>query len=131
MRTHDLGLLWLRVLMGSGIAWHGYQKVFEGHVKMLAQGVAAWGVPMPEVFAWAAALSEFVGGICVALGLGTRYAAGLIFITMTVAAFKAHAADPLQTKELALAYWTMSGALMLLGGGAYSLDARLGGSKRR
>jgi putative oxidoreductase len=120
-----LGLLWLRVLMGVGIAYHGYGKVFGGHISMMVDGVAKLGFPMPEVFAWAAALSEFVGGICVALGLQTRVAALFVFITMSVAAFRVHAADPFQTKELALAYWTMSGALMLLGGGPLSLDAML------
>jgi len=122
-RSTDIGLLWLRVLMGSGIAYHGYGKVFGGNVARLAEGVAAMGFPMPEVFAWAAALSEFAGGICIALGLFTRFAALFVFITMSVAAFGAHAADPFQKKELALAFWTMAGALICLGGGKYSLDA--------
>ncbi len=125
----DLGLLWLRVLMGVGIAYHGYGKVFGGHVSGLAQGVAAMGFPMPELFAWAAALSEFLGGICVALGLGTRVAAFFVFSTMSVAAFIHHRADPLSVKELALAYWTMSGALILLGGGRFSLGRLLKKSK--
>ena len=33
--------------------------------------------------------------------------------------------DPLSVKELALAYWTMSGALILLGGGRFTLGALL------
>jgi putative oxidoreductase len=135
MKLHDLGLLWLRVLMGAGIASHGYGKVFGGHIDQFAQGVAKLGFPMPDAFAWAAALSEVLGGLCVALGLGTRYAAGAVFITMSVAAFRQHAADPFKTKELALAYWTMAGALVLLGGGAYALEnvlrrGRSGGASR-
>jgi putative oxidoreductase len=127
MRLHDLGLLWLRLLMGAGIASHGYQKIFGGMMPHFAEGVGKMGFPMPEAFAWAAALSEFAGGICVALGLGTRVAALVVFATMSVAWFKAHAADPFQTKELALAYWTMAGALILLGGGGYALEAKLFG----
>lgn len=118
---HDLGLLFLRVMMGVGIAYHGYGKVFGGHIEMLTQGVTKMGLPFPEVMAWAAALSEFAGGICIALGLFTRPAALFVFITMSVAAFVAHKADPLQVKELALAYWTMSGALIFLGGGSFSV----------
>ncbi len=117
----NFGLLWLRVLMGAGIAYHGYGKVFGGHIDGLVQGVAKMGFPYPEVFAWAAALSEFLGGILVALGLWTRPAALSIFLTMTVAAFLVHRADPFKVKELALAYWTMSGALIFLGGGDFSL----------
>lgn len=124
------GLLWLRVLMGSGIAHHGYGKVFGGHLEPLTQGVAALGFPAPELFAWAAALSEFAGGILIVLGLGTRIAAAFVFITMSVAAFLQHAADPFNVKELALAYWTMAGTLILTGGGAFSLDARRAGKPK-
>ena len=64
---HDLGLLILRVLAGAGIAYHGYGKLFGGRMDKFAEGVAAMGCPMPEVFAWAAALSEVAGGILLAL----------------------------------------------------------------
>jgi len=119
----SIGLLWLRVLMGLGIMTHGYGKVFEGRVENLAEGVAKMGLPMPELMAWAAALSEFFGGLLVVLGLATRPAALMIFCTMTVAAFIAHGADPLSKKELALAYWAISGALVLTGAGKFSFDA--------
>ncbi len=128
---YGLGLLWLRVLMGLGIAYHGYGKVFGGHMEMLTQGVAGMGFPMPAVFAWAAALSEFAGGLCVAAGFQTRIAAAFVFSTMSVAAFIAHAKDPFETKELALAYWTMAGALMLTGGGPHAVDAKLGEPRGR
>jgi len=118
----DIGILWLRVLMGGGMAYHGYGKVFGGRIEGLATGVAAMGFPLPEFFAWAAALSEFLGGICIALGLFTRPAAFFVFITMAVAAFIKHGADPFKRKELALAYWTIAGALIFLGSGKFSLD---------
>lgn len=108
--------------MGIGIAHHGYGKVFGGHLEQFTQGVAKLGFPFPEVFAWAAALSEFAGGVLIALGLGTRVAAGFVFMTMSVAAFMQHAADPLSVKELALAYWTIAGTLILTGAGPLSVD---------
>lgn len=120
---NSLGLLWLRVLAGYGIATHGYGKVFGGHVSMLADGLVKMGFPFPVFFAWAAALSEFAGGICLALGLGTRIAASFVFITMSVAFLRAHAADPFATKELAYVYWAISGALILTSGGRLSVDA--------
>lgn len=119
----QLGLLWLRVIAGAGMAYHGYGKVFGGVADKMVEGVANMGFPMPVVFAWAAALSEFAGGILLILGLGTRFAAFFIFVTMAVAAFKVHGADPLQVKELALAYWTVAGALMLTGAGRFSIDS--------
>ncbi len=119
----SLGLLWLRVLVGAGIAYHGYGKVFGGNIVQLTQGVANMGFPMPEFFAWLSALTEFGGGILIALGLATRLMALLLFINMSVAAFIAHAGDPLERRELALAYFSIAGALVMLGAGEYSIDA--------
>ena len=118
----NIGLLWLRVLMGAGIASHGYAKVFGGNIAQFAQGVAKMGFPLPDVFAWAAALSEFVGGILIVVGLFTRPAALFVFITMVVAFFVRHAADPFQVKELAFLYGTVAGALLLTGAGKASVD---------
>ena len=86
--------------------------------------VATLGFPMPHVFAWAATLSELAGGLLIVLGLWTRLAAFFVFGTMTIAVFIAHAADPLYAKELALAYWTMAGMLILTGGGDFSLEKK-------
>jgi len=118
----DLGLFWLRVLMGAGMAYHGYGKVFGGHIGKFAGGIASMGFPAPEFFAWAAALSEFAGGILIVFGLFTRPAAFFIFMTMGVAAFVRHGADPFKVKELALAYWAIAGMFILTGSGKISLD---------
>ena len=118
----DIGLLWLRLLTGAGIAYHGYGKIFGGRMDGFTEGVASMGFPAPALFAWAAALSEFAGGICIALGLFTRPAAFFLFVTMAVAAFIRHGDDPFGKKELALAYWTIAGSLVGLGAGTFSVD---------
>jgi putative oxidoreductase len=118
----SLGLLWLRVLAGAGILHHGYQKLFLGQIDLFAQGLAKDHVPLPLIAAWAAALSEFLGGFLIVAGLKTRVGAFFVFVTMSVAIFVHHAHDPLQVKELAYAYWTASGALILAGSGRFGLD---------
>lgn len=87
-----------------------------------AEGVGAMGFPIPLFFAWAAALSEFLGGILVAVGLKTRAAALFICMTMAVAFFIRHRLDPFKAKELALLYMGIAGALVLTGAGRFSLD---------
>ncbi len=127
--TDQWALLFLRIGCGLGMAYHGYQKVFGDNMDMMIEGVAKMGFPLPFVFAWAAALSEFAGGLAIALGFKTRCAAFLVFVTMSVAAFMVHGQDPFNVKELALAYWFMSAALMGLGAGSLSVD-KLIGSRR-
>ena len=124
-KATDIGLLWLRVMIGLAIASHGYGKIFGGQMDRFAEGVAAMGFPLPGFFAWSAGLSEFLGGSLIAIGLATRPSALFVFITMGVAVFIRHGADPFSRKELALAYWAMAGAVMLLGPGRWSLDALL------
>lgn len=123
-RSTDIGLLILRVLFGLGIAHHGYGKVFGGQMAMMTEGVGKMGFPFPVVFAWAAALSEFAGGILLVVGFQTQIAAFFVFCTMAVAFFVAHAADPLQVKELAAAYGAVAAALFFTGAGGLSVDRK-------
>jgi putative oxidoreductase len=73
----DLGLLVLRLGLGSIMFGHGAQKVMGwfggGGPKMFLGWMASMGVPAP--IAWLAMLVEFVGGIAVILGLFSRTAA--------------------------------------------------------
>ena len=122
----DLGLLFLRVFIGLALAFgHGLGKLPPSE-RFLA-GVGEMGFPLPVIFGWAAALSEFAGGILLALGLLTRPAAFFVVITMAVAAFIRQAGDPFAERELALLYGTVAVMLLLTGAGRYSIDRHLQG----
>jgi putative oxidoreductase len=149
--TSDLALLLLR-LSGLGLALaHGYGKVVAlstGHGDRFVAGVESLGFPLPGLFAWAAALAELLGGLCVAIGLGTRLAAAFAAVTMFVAAFlRHHALQHLLVTlgvmkaseetvrswgnpELALVYLIVMVALVLAGGGRFSLERALPGRRR-
>lgn len=123
---NQIGLLVLRVASGLMMATHGYGKIFEdGRMEKFATGVSDMGFPAPMFFAWMAALSELVGGLCLALGLGTRISAVLIAGTMFVAAFIRHAPDPFAKKELALLYLAVMIFFALYGGGTWAVERML------
>ena len=121
MNQPDLGLLIFRVFLGLAMALaHGLGKLPPS--EKLIEGVTAMGFPLPLVFAWAASLTEFLGGILIAVGLFTRHCSFLMAITMAVAGFIVHGSDPFGSKELALFYLAGSVLLMFTGAGAFSLD---------
>jgi putative oxidoreductase len=99
---------------------HGLGKV-QNPDKIIA-GAEGMGFPVPMLFGWAAILSEFLGGILLALGLLTRPVAVFIGITMAVAAFIAHGADPFGRKEMALLYLGIMLLFACVGGGRLSID---------
>jgi len=129
-RLQNLGLLFLRLLMGIGIAAHGWGK-FSGDMGGFAEGAVGMkmGLPAPLFLAWVAALSEGLGGILIALGLLTRVAAFFVLCVMATAFFIFHGADPWNVKELAFLYGTVALALIFTGSGCYSVDALIFGKK--
>ncbi|NBD11637.1 DoxX family protein [Corallococcus silvisoli] len=119
-----VGWTLVRVVFGMTLALgHGLGKV-TGDLSGFAEGVAKLGFPAPLFFAWCAALAEFLGGLLVALGLFTRPAAMFAGFTMLVALFR-HRVDPFAKAEMALLYLTVMIAALIIGGGRFSLDARL------
>jgi len=112
----------LRVVLGAIFIAHGFQKISHG-MPDFAHTVAQLGFPLPSLFAWAAALSEFLGGICVLVGLFTRYAALAIAIVMAVAVAKVHLHEGLvDGYEFPLTLLTVAVAIVLLGAGPASVD---------
>jgi putative oxidoreductase len=126
------GFLILRISVASMLAtFHGWGKL-SGAIAYISWGqewgflqfVASIGFPFPTFFALCATLAEFFGCLLLALGLLTRYAAGLIAITMSVAVFY-HLRTDLGF-ELAGLYLASSLFFVLAGPGSISLDQRLG-----
>ena len=128
----SVGLLALRVIAGTAMALHGWPKI---------QNPTGWmppDAPVPGFLQACAAIAEFGGGICWALGLLTPLASFLIGVTMSVAAFTVHIpkGDPFVSKgggpsyELALLYLSIALLLFLVGPGRLSVDWCLFGRRR-
>ncbi|MDI1243239.1 MAG: DoxX family protein [bacterium] len=120
----NAGLALLRIFAGVAMAVaHGYGKIppSEGLITRTAE----FGFPIPAAFAWAAGLSEFLGGIFLALGFLTRISSFFIACTMLVALIGVHGADPFNKQELAFMYLFVALAFLLKGSGDWSVDSFL------
>ena len=99
---------------------HGYSKL----QKLLA-GNFQFADPIglgPEISLGLAVFAEFLCSILIVLGLGTRLASIPLIVTMAIAAFITHGADPFGRKELALFYLISYTVLLLMGSGKLSVD---------
>jgi putative oxidoreductase len=120
----NAGLTLLRIFAGIALALgHGLGKMppSEGFIT----GTGNLGFPAPSFFSWAAGLSEFLGGIFLALGLFTRVSSFFIACVMLTALIGVHRADPFQRQELAFMYLFIAIAFMLKGAGDWSIDSYL------
>jgi putative oxidoreductase len=107
----------LRFFAGVLLACHGAQKLF---------GVLGGQVAEAPLMKFGGVI-EFAGGLLIAVGLLTPWAAFLASGMMAVAYFKAHAPQdfwPIVNKgELAVVYAFLFLFIFAYGGGRYSLDA--------
>ncbi len=124
----DAGLLALRLMLAAVFLFHGSQKVFGAFGGPGIDGFAGFlgtlGVPFPYLNAWAASLSELVGGLALATGLGFRALLLPLTFTMLVASVTAHGgAFSAQAggMEYPLTLAVASFALFLTGSGRYRL----------
>ena len=134
-RTHDLGLLMLRVGIGIMFTLHGYPK--------LTGGPAAWaqvggvmklvGLDFAPVFwGFLAAAAEAVGGQLLAVGLFFRWTCVLLLGTMTMATIMhLSSGDAFNTYSHALESAILFLSLAFIGPGKLSLDQLLFPAPRR
>jgi len=124
-RRASVGLLLLRVYAGLALMQHGQRKIADPfHWMGSGPGKPA------AVLQFLAAVSEYLGGIALLLGLLTPLAALGIACTMAYATWMhVSRGDPFVGRgasfEPALGYLVTALLLMLAGPGAFSLDALL------
>lgn len=125
-----------RLAVGVIMAAHGAQKLFGWFGGYGLQGTGGYFAHQlgmtPGVF-WAALSGggEFLGGLLLILGLATRFGALTTAIVMGVAISAVHwgAFFLPAGMEYALTILSVAIALLIGGGGALSLDARLAQSR--
>jgi putative oxidoreductase len=123
-KNTEVALLFVRVTVAGLMLVHGLPKL-----EMLLSGDSS---QFPAVFGLSAAtslalavFSEVVCSVLILVGLGTRLATIPLIVTMLIAAFYIHGADPFAKKELAILYLIPYVMLLLTGGGKYAFDQLL------
>jgi putative oxidoreductase len=127
-RERAIGLTILRIAVGVIFIAHGSQKFFMIGIPAVADGFAQGGIPMAHFMAPFIASVELLGGIGLVTGLLTRLAALGIAFTMLGAMSFVHIKGGffLPTGiEYTVALLSASIALILMGPGPFSLDARI------
>jgi len=118
----DLGKLILRVGVSLMMLTHGIpkmMKIFNGNWAFANPiGVGEPASLILTVFA------EVICSVLLIIGFKTRLSTIPLLITMLVAAFIVHGADPWNKKEFALIYALIYLVIFLVGPGRYSVDKK-------
>lgn len=119
----DLATLLFRLIFGGMFIYHGWPKL-ANYDMMLTQftDIIGIGIPLTVILV---IFAEVFCGLFIVLGFLTRLSVIPVFITMIVAYFVAHSADPFMAKMLPFVYLCLCPVLFILGSGRYSLDAVL------
>ncbi len=144
IKSNDIAMLLLRVVVGLIMVYAGSQKVFGilggPGFKQTIEFFGKDGIPMP--FAVLAMAGELLGGLGLIFGVLPRIAAFGVACTMAVATFKTATMDgvwhKLATGEnggmnmvgFPLVLFAGAVTILLLGGGRFCLDRLVFGRKK-
>jgi putative oxidoreductase len=129
----DVGIFLVRLFFGLAIAAHGAQKLFGWFGGYGLKGTGGFfegiGFKPGGLFASAAGISEFLGGLLLVVGLFTPLGAAAVLTAMIVASVSVHLKNGFFVQsngfELAFLYGAVAMGLIFTGAGSYSLDAEL------
>jgi len=133
-KYRDHGLLLLRIGLGvMMIVVHGGPKLFGGPEVWAKVGgaMALLGIDFaPTFWGFCASIAEFGGGLALIVGLAVRPASAALAFTMLVATvMHLGMGDGLKGSSHSIEIGFVFLGLILVGGGRFSLDARLGAAR--
>lgn len=121
----DAALLFIRIGIAVLMLTHGLPKLGKFFADEPIAFASVFGMS-PSLSLALAVFAEVFCSILILIGLGTRIATIPLIVTMAMATFYIHSADPFSIKEKALLYLLGFSFLFITGGGKYSLDHSIG-----
>ena len=121
--SKDTALLILRVITGTVLIHHGFEKL--ANIENVADAfVSPLHLPFPIFLSYVAAFSEIGGSWLLILGLATRFGALAIVGTISVAIYHALVTSGFNIflLELLLLYFASATSIALTGPGDFSID---------
>lgn len=121
----ELGLFCIRVGIGLIFVVHGWGKISNMEQwHWLGSQMSHLGITfLPVFWGFLAAATEFLGGLCLVFGFGTRIAsAGLAFVMIVALLYHLNNTDPFKTYSHALSLLLVFIGLFFAGPGSISLD---------
>ena len=134
--TRDLSWLVVRLTAGGMLLVHGIVKLTTSSIATFAaNSMARRGIEPAIPAAYTIFFLESVGAVCIILGLFTRLFAAMIFVEFLVIIFVAQWGGGLVNFSFSrpgggweyVLFWELIWlAILLRGGGPYSIDSKLG-----
>lgn len=124
MQAHGLAII--RIITGCMMIYHGWE-IFNSTTM---DGYLKWEMfdgPGGKTMVYLGKGVELLGGILMALGLFTRAGAVILLCTMGYIAFFVGHGKVWYEDQHPFLFVLLAGIYFLLGGGAWSLDQKLGG----
>lgn len=116
----NVGILLIRIWLGTVMLKHSGTYLFQGKVPELAAFLESLNWPFPLLMAFSSQIAEFCAAILILLGI--RYGAWLMAFTLGIAVIFAHSGKIYSEAELPFNYFLMGLVLSLTGMGKPSLD---------
>ena len=117
----DIGILFTRITIALLMLAHGFPKM----IMLFSGGPVQFPSILflnSETSLALAVFAEVLASIMILAGFWTRLATLPLMITMLVALFVVHGADPFSAKELAFLYLAVYLVLFITGSGRFSID---------
>ena len=119
---YDEGLALLRIVTGAFMIYHGYEVFLPDKMKGYEQWLGDIRFPSPSLMAYLGKGAEFVGGLLLAIGLLTRFAAITLAVTMAVISFGLGKGRIFMEEQHPFLFVLIAVLFLFTGAGKWSLD---------